>query len=99
MMDGDPYCNPLIIAQHGDMEDRWEVWCRACGHERSVYTDSLELAQQLRDSHVYQPKPTAKKDYLETTNPETEYVTDWSESIGHTEALERSPHVGRTYGG
>ena len=70
-------CNPLIIADTGDLDGRWEVWCRRCG---SHMADTLEEAKLLRDHH--QPAPAwepseASKDWSEHSDP------NWAETL-HT---------------
>lgn len=68
-------CNPIIVAPHGDVEGRYEVWCRRCGHDRAAYADTIGEARLLRDHHQYEP-PT-----FHPTHLASEPSRDWSESV------------------
>lgn len=64
-------CNPVILSPAGDLDGRYEVWCRRCGHGASVYAETVEEAGVLRDTHQYSPPVITK--------PREPESTDWSE--------------------
>jgi hypothetical protein len=67
-------CNPLIVAPHGDVDGRYEVWCRRCGHENAAYADTIGEARLLADHHQYEPPTFRHHDLVEPAR-------DWSESV------------------
>lgn len=66
-------CNPMILTPSGDLSGRYEVWCRRCGPGASVYTDTIDEAAAIRDTHQYDPPPLTRR--AGDTDD-----TDWSES-------------------